>query len=47
MSKIMTDRLRVNMAHTGKFVSYSRTFQGLHKDSHSVFKDFNFMKFTL
>ena len=25
-------------------MSNSRTFQGLHKDSHSVFKDYNFMR---
>ena len=31
---------------TGKFVPNSRTFQGLHKDSPSVFKDYNFMKNT-
>ena len=32
--------------HTGKFMSNSRTFHGLHKDSPSVFKDYNFMKNT-
>ena len=32
--------------HTGKFMSNSRTLQGLHKDSPSVFKDYNFMKNT-
>ena len=32
----------INRVH----VSNSRTFQGLHKDSHSVFKDYNLMKNT-
>ena len=36
----------VSRVHTGKFVSNSRTFQGLHRDSPSVFKDYNFMKNT-
>ena len=35
-----------NRVHTGKIVSNSRVFQGLHKDSHSVSKDYNFMKNT-
>ena len=35
-----------NRIPTGKFVSNLRTFEGLHKDPHSVFKDYYFMKNT-